>query len=270
MTRTLDRPRTPGAIRPRFSRNIPPFQVRRVAVDDLQVVVRTFGTVSPGSPVFVLVHGIGVSFRYFEPLAEELAKRGVVHLLDMPGYGSSPRPRRNISIAEHGEVLATVLRTEGIENPVLIGHSMGSQMVSEAMVQNPDLTDSVVLMGPTMSPSERTFFSAVFRLTVDMTREPLRGNWTVLTDYLFRCGPIWYAMQVPHLLRDRIEERVPRISARVLVIRGDRDPVVSRPWATHLASLAQDGRFAEVPGPHVVMFTAPEEISALVLEHAGR
>ena len=270
MTRTLDRPRDPGATRPRFSRTIPAFQVRRVAVDDLQVVVRTFGTVRPGAPVFVLVHGIGVSFRYFEPLAEELAKRGVVHLLDMPGYGSSPRPRRNISIAEHGEVLATVLRTEGIENPVLIGHSMGCQMVTEAVTRDPDLTDSVVLMGPTMSPSERTFFSAAFRLGVDMTREPLRGNWTVLTDYLFRCGPVWYAMQVPHLLRDRIEERVPRISARVLVIRGDRDPVVSRPWATHLASLAQDGRFAEVPGPHVVMFTAPERISDLVREHAHR
>ena len=45
-------------------------------------------------------------------------------------------------------------------------------------------------------------------------------------------------------------------------------------WAakskTHLASLASDGRFAEVPGPHVVMFTAPEQISELVKEHAGR
>ena len=270
MTRTLDRPEKPGATRPRFSRTIPPFQVRRVVVDDLQVVLRTFGTVRPGAPVFVLVHGIGVSFRYFEPLAEELAKRGVVHLLDMPGYGSSPRPRRNISIAEHGEVLVSVLRREGIENPVLIGHSMGCQMVTEAVVQDTGISDRVVLMGPTMSPSERTFLSAALRLTADMTREPLRGNWTVLTDYLFRCGPVWYAMQVPHLLRDRIEERVARISARVLVIRGDRDPVVSRPWATHLASLARDGRFAEVPGPHVVMFTAPEEISHLVLEHTGR
>jgi pimeloyl-ACP methyl ester carboxylesterase len=271
VSRTLDPERSvAGAESARTPRRIPPFQLRRVAVDDLEVVVRTFGTVVAGAPVFVLVHGIGVSFRYYEPLAKELAKRGVVHLLDMPGYGSSPRPRRNISIAEHGQVLATVLRTEGIENPVLIGHSMGCQMVTEAVTQDPDLTDDVVLMGPTMSPSERTFFSAALRLATDMTREPLRGNWTVLTDYLFRCGPIWYAMQVPHLLRDRIEERVPRVSARVLVIRGDRDPVVSRPWATHLASLARDGRFAEVPGPHVVMFTAPETISELVLEYTGR
>jgi pimeloyl-ACP methyl ester carboxylesterase len=254
----------------RTARTIPPFEVRRLTVGGHEIVVRTFGMAAPGAPVFVLVHGIGVSYRYFQPLAEELAKRGVVHQLDMPGYGSSPRPDHNVSIAEHGQVLAAFLRTEGLQDPVLIGHSMGCQMVTEVAMRHPDISSDIVLLGPTMAPSERTFFSAALRLGIDMTREPPRGNWTVVTDYLFRCGPIWYAMQVPHLLRDRIEERVPRIPSRVLVIRGDRDPVVSRPWATHLASLAADGRFAEVPGPHVVMFTAPEQISNLVLEHTGR
>jgi pimeloyl-ACP methyl ester carboxylesterase len=244
--------------------------IRRLTVGGLEIVVRTFGTAAPGAPVFVLVHGIGVSYRYFQPLAEALAKRGVVHQLDMPGYGRSPRPEHDVSIAEHGEVLAAFLRAEALDDPVLIGHSMGCQMVTEAAMRHPEISGEIVLLGPTMSPSERTFFSAALRLGIDMTREPLRSNWTVITDYLFRCGPIWYAMQLPHLLRDRIEERMPRIQSRVLVIRGDRDPVVSRSWGAHLASLAPRGRFAEVPGPHVVMFTAPDQISDLLLEELGR
>src|SRR3982751_3353809 len=59
---------------------------------------------------FVLVHGIGVSSRYFQPLASELARRGRVFLVDLPGYGAAPNPRRDVSLADHAGVLAGFLR----------------------------------------------------------------------------------------------------------------------------------------------------------------
>ncbi len=38
-------------------------------------------------PAFVLVHGIGVSSRYFHPVAAFLAEHGTVYAIDLPGYG---------------------------------------------------------------------------------------------------------------------------------------------------------------------------------------
>ncbi|MHA6513858.1 alpha/beta fold hydrolase [Tessaracoccus sp. Z1128] len=45
------------------------------------------------SPDFVLIHGIGVSARSYGPTAVELANHGDVHLIDLAGYGRSPRPQ---------------------------------------------------------------------------------------------------------------------------------------------------------------------------------
>src|ERR1700760_3021969 len=102
----------------------------RVLYDDLAVVTRRFppveGAPSEGRP-FVLVHGIGVSSRYFHPSAAQLAKYGTAYLVDLPGYGSAPNPHRDVSIANHADVLAKRLEAAGIDDPILVGHSMGTQ-----------------------------------------------------------------------------------------------------------------------------------------------
>ena len=78
---------------------------------------------------FVLVHGIGVSYRYFHPLAGQLAKSGEVFLIDPAGYGSVPDPKRDVSIPLNADVLCTFLQRAGVGNPVLAGHSIGSPLI---------------------------------------------------------------------------------------------------------------------------------------------
>src|ERR1700712_2558914 len=93
----------------------------RTLFDDLAVVIRRFPTrdgVPPGGRPLVLVHGIGASSRYFHPTAAELAKYATVFLVDLPGYGSAPNPRRDVAIADHAGVLARFLDDAGIVHPV--------------------------------------------------------------------------------------------------------------------------------------------------------
>src|SRR3954471_324208 len=90
-----------------------PFYTSRRAFDDLTVVVKRFPGAAEG-PAFVLVHGIGVSSRYFHPAAAQLAKAGTVYLVDLPGYGAAPDPRRDVGIADHAGVLASVLEDSGL------------------------------------------------------------------------------------------------------------------------------------------------------------
>jgi pimeloyl-ACP methyl ester carboxylesterase len=241
---------------------------RKEDIDGLTIGLRVVGTPIPGGPVFVLVHGIGVSMRYYRPLAEELAKQGIVYLVDMPGYGTSPNPHRDVSVSDHADTLAKLLDREGIIDPVLVGHSMGAQIVSDLAARHPQVTDRVVLLGPTLVPRERTLLRSAVRLGIDMLLEPVRANAIVITDYIFRCRPPWYLAQLPHLLRDRMEDRMPSITARVLVVRGDRDPVVTRDWVEQVAALAPNGRAAEVTGAHVIMYTAPMDLARMILEHA--
>jgi pimeloyl-ACP methyl ester carboxylesterase len=90
----------------------------------------------------------------------------------------------------------------------------------------------------------------------------------VSVDYFFRCGIPYFLKQTRHLLADRIEDRLPLLAVKALVIRGDKDCICLEPWTRHVADLLRDGSYAEVPGPHVIMFTDPPRVAAFIANHA--
>ncbi len=247
-----------------------PYYSSRPLYDDLAVVIKRFpgSSTAVSSRPFVLVHGIGVSSRYFHPLAIELAKCGEVFLIDLAGYGSAPNPKRDVSIQLHADVLGTFLRRAGIDNPVLVGHSMGAQVVSQLAFDSPGVSDRLVLIAPTVNPTDRRLSTEAKALLRDITMESMRSNLIIATDYFVRCGIPYFLAQLKHLLGDRIEDRLPSIEARTLVLRGDTDPIVPRSWAETVAELLPHGTFAEVTGPHVVMHSDPVRIAALIVKHA--
>jgi pimeloyl-ACP methyl ester carboxylesterase len=236
--------------------------------DGVAIHAKRFPGAVAGGPTFVLVHGIGVSSRYFHPVSAELAQRGEVYVVDLPGYGSAPNPRRDVSIADHAGVLGRFIDEVGLDHPVLVGHSMGTQVVSRLAVDQPELSDRVVLMAPTIYPPERQLWRQSLHLLHDIAMELPWVNAIVVTDYFFRCGVPYFFAQSKHLLGDRIEDRLPSLRAKTLVLRGDHDPIVPRGWAEQVAALVPDGRYAEVEGPHIVMWSDPKGTAALILEHA--
>lgn len=238
---------------------------------DLTVVVERFpGSGGAEARTYVLVHGIGVSSRYYRPLAVELARTGRVFLVDLPGYGAAPDPRRDVTLADHAEVLAGFLRQIQVVDPVLVGHSWGTQVVSVLARRHPDVCDTAVMLSPTLEPAARTPARAIGHLLRDALREPPAVVGIAVTDYLVRCGLPYLLRQMPHMIADRLEERVPRHLARTLVINGDRDPIVSPEWARRLADLHPHAEFREVRGPHVIMHTEPAMIARHITEFVAQ
>jgi pimeloyl-ACP methyl ester carboxylesterase len=270
------RPRDESRFRTRAIRGTQFFTSRR-AFDDLTLVVKRFpssthtdtDTDTDTGTNFVMVHGIGVSSRYFHPIAVELARLGTVWLVDLPGYGSAPDPRREVTIGDHATVLGRFLTGASLENPVLVGHSMGSQVVSRLAIEFPDVADHIVLMSPTMRPDLSTVPRALWGLFIDGFRESWAVRWVAAGDYLFRCGVPYIARQLPHMFADRIEERLPALTARTLVLVGDRDPIVGVDWARELAASVPGSTFGIVAGPHAIMYTDPVGVASRIAEHAG-
>ncbi|MDP9027625.1 MAG: alpha/beta hydrolase [Actinomycetota bacterium] len=247
------------------------FYTSRQQHDDLTVVVRRFPgrrEVPPDAAArtFVLVHGLGVSSRYFEPLAAELARRGRVFVVDLPGYGSAPNPKRDVNLADHASALAAFLRESRLVNPVLVGHSMGTEVVAIVAQQHPDVAERIVLMAPTLEPRARTRRAAIAHLLLDALREPPVVFGIAFVDYVIRCGPPYLFAQLRHMLADRLEDRLPTLAARVLVIAGDRDTIVTVEWARSLAALVPGGEFHVVHGPHVIMHTEPAMIAMHIVD----
>lgn len=216
-------------------------------------------------PTIVLVHGIGMSHRYFRRLSDALPTGARVLSVDMPGHGGLSRPHRDLDVREVGALLATLLRRAGIVDATLVGHSMGAQWVVEAAHASPELAGQIVLLGPVVDSRHRSIGAQARALVLDMCGETPVGNLVVLGDYL-RCGIRWYAAQARHMVAYRLGERVSALAQPVVVVRGSADPVAGRSWCRSLAEAATHGSLHEIPGQrHNAHHSAPAAVSSVIV-----
>ena len=229
------------------------------------VVVSDSGS---AGPCYLLVHGIGVSSRYFERLVPLLAESGRVVVVDLPGFGRAPKPAEAMTVEDFAEVVARVIDRLGLGRCMVVGHSMGTQVATRLAIEHPESVASLALLGPVSDPRDRTALRSAFRLALDTLGESPRGNWLVLSDYL-RCGIRWYLRVLPSMLAYRIEDEVARVCAPVLVIRGERDPIARDDWVRALAQRAPLGRAHAVNGArHLVMHAQPRRTADLLIQLA--
>ncbi|WP_127571515.1 alpha/beta fold hydrolase [Georgenia faecalis] len=222
----------------------------------------------PGQRPYVLVHGIGTSSRYFRPLAAELRRTGPVHAVELPGFGPLPRPDRTLTMAELGDVVHTVLVGAGIADAVLVGHSMGAQVVVETLVRHPGVARTAALIGPTTNPAEATAVRQGLRLAQSGLHDSWAAGGVVASDYA-RAGLRWYTRMLRVMLDHPLEERLPLVDADVLVLRGQHDTVAPPAWVDRVVELLPRGQGAIVAGGgHAVMYDRPRAVAALVRELA--
>jgi pimeloyl-ACP methyl ester carboxylesterase len=95
----------------------------------------------------VLVHGAWHGAWCFSALQAELDRRGVPSLaIDLPGHGASTLPLSDMhGDAQHVVDTLAVLRSRGIENVVLAGHSYGGAVISQAASTDPSINHLVYI-----------------------------------------------------------------------------------------------------------------------------
>ncbi|OII14646.1 alpha/beta fold hydrolase [Curtobacterium sp. MCBA15_008] len=241
-------------------------KVETVSVDGLAVRLHTLAPAGrlhdDLAPTVVLVHGIGMSHRSFRRTQRALAVTHRTVGVDLPGFGGVPGAGRRLQIEELADLVVRAVRSRGAGPLVLVGQSMGTQVVAEAARRHAEAVESVVLIGPVVVPGRRSAVLQALDLARDCTVEGVRMNTVVLTDY-FRSVP-QYLRELGPMLRHRLEDTLPHVGQPVLVVRGTRDPIARRDWAARLAAAAPDGRVVELPGPHHVQEHQPVAVARLL------
>lgn len=80
-----------------------------------------------GVPV-ILMHGWGCDHTTVNSIASFLSPYMHIYNLDLPGHGKSDEPPTIWGIEDFTALIEEFVRTLGIENPVLIGHSFGGRI----------------------------------------------------------------------------------------------------------------------------------------------
>jgi pimeloyl-ACP methyl ester carboxylesterase len=101
-----------------------------------------------GKVALLASNGIGISTFFWRHLGQYFAGTHTFVTWDYRGHGSSPVPQgpEDLTIALCARDLFTVLDRAGFQEAVLLGHSMGSQVILEAYRQHPERVRALIPM----------------------------------------------------------------------------------------------------------------------------
>ncbi|MCR2799941.1 alpha/beta hydrolase [Microbacterium sp. zg-Y818] len=234
--------------------------------DGAQLVVEATGA---GARTFLLVHGIGMGRGAFGDLIEHLEPHGRVLALDLPGFGAAEEPPRVPSIERLADLVAAYLRQhEPAERElVAVGHSMGTQVVTELAVRHPALVDRIVLVAPTVDAAARGALPQLGRLALDLFIESPKVVFLGAREYV-RAGPR-LRRKTRAMLAHRPELSYPKVTVPALVIRGENDVVCPRAWCARVAAALRT-RVVEIPGHgHETMIRDAAPAARAILAELG-
>ena len=102
-------------------------------------------------PALVLAHGISDDGLCWTPVADALADNFDVIMMDARGHGLSDGPVRGYSLKEMAEDLAGLINGLELNQPFILGHSMGAITVLALATMYPQIAKAILLEDPPAS-----------------------------------------------------------------------------------------------------------------------
>lgn len=102
----------------------------------------------PEATPLVFVHGLSSYMGFWEYQVPHFQEQRRVLALDLPGYGASGRPDAPYTPPWYAEVLAAWMDEVGLEQAIIVGHSMGGQVALTFALTHPERLDGLVLSAP--------------------------------------------------------------------------------------------------------------------------
>ena len=142
-----------------------------------------------GTVALVFVHGWSCDRSYWKGQLEPFSREFRTVAVDLAGHGESGLEREAWTIGAFGGDVAAVVEGLGLKRTILIGHSMGGDVIVEAARRLPGRVAGLVWvdvykqLGPSMTPEEVRTRMAPFRAAFkETTRTFVRGMFPPGSD----------------------------------------------------------------------------------------
>ena len=235
-----------------------------LTTDDTTWYARIDGEGRPDLPPVVMIHGLVVSGAYFRPVARRLDQELRLFIPDLPGFGRSTTRVKNWSLADYADAIASWMHLHGLNGAVLVGNSLGCQMITLLAVRHPELVRSLVLVAPTMDPQSDSLAEIAARALMDVPRER-PSIWQIWIPDFFRAGPRRALQALIAGMDDHQENRLECITQHSLVVGGEDDPIISVNWVRTMAARIPNGEAVILPGAaHAMNYSDPRALAAVI------
>jgi pimeloyl-ACP methyl ester carboxylesterase len=209
-----------------------------------------------GTPLLML-HGWSQSLQQLKPLGELLIASSQVHLVDLPGFGSSKAPDGVWSAFDYADRLIAYLDEHNIPQADLFGHSFGGKVAMCAAIRYPNRVRRLVLAAPSGLFRHRTLLQQCRFKMIKWSGKALKmldrccGSQLFSTYFVPRYGSKDY-QQAGHMrsilvrsVNEDLSSEIGSIQASTLIIWGEQDSETPPEMAHRLQSL--------IPSSHLLL-----------------
>lgn len=233
------------------------------------------------SKTLVFLHYFGGSSQTWSIVTDALADDFHCVAIDLCGFGNSATTVWEVSVHEHAEYVANLLKDLEVEDYVLIGHSMGGKIAAYLASKNPKISALILVAPspPTPEPMEDTKRQEMMDMFGDRTAiEELIHKITAkpLSETLFEKTVLEH-LQISEMgwtswlekgSREDISQRMNLITIPVTVISGSKDPNFSTKFLKkEFSQYFPEATFIEVKGSgHLIPLETATELADLIQE----
>jgi 3-oxoadipate enol-lactonase len=233
----------------------------------------------------VLVHPIGASFRFWDPLLPYLGTTTHVIRYDLRGHGGSDAPPGDYGLNQFADDLLDLADALGMDAFDVCGVSLGGMVGLAAAARVPGRIKNLVVcssasrvlappqgwdgrrdaalsagMRPLAGPMVERMFSESFRSSGD----PMVG---LLRSVFENMNPVGYAGACAILRDADLTNQLPKVRANTLVVSGALDPLCPPEKVRALADALPKARYESLECGHFPPVERPEAFAALLLSH---
>lgn len=160
-----------------------------------------------GSPL-LLIHGLGSTWRTWDPVLAGLAAHREVIALDLPGFGATAPLEGEVTIARLADAVSGFIDAHGLAGVDLLGSSVGARLVLELARRGVGGTAVALSPGGFWKPRQRLAFGLSIGASIRLVRalQPvlpaLTRNPVTRTALLAQLSPRPWALDPELVLRE--------------------------------------------------------------------
>lgn len=228
---------------------------KEIGLEGLTVRMEVTGE---GRPL-ILMHGWGCDHTTVRSIAATAAMTHTVYNIDFPGFGGSQEPAEVWGVERYTRLIEELVVKEGLERPVLVGHSFGGRVAILYASRNE--VDKVVLVDAAGIKPSRSLgyylkvysFKAAKRFwKLVLGKEKAQKRIDAMRA---RRGSGDYAAASPMMRRilskvvnEDLTDRLHMIEAPTLLVWGENDTATPMADARKMAKLIPDAGLVSFPG----------------------
>jgi pimeloyl-ACP methyl ester carboxylesterase len=240
----------------------------------------------PSGLRIVCLHGVGDSWRSFEPVLPYLPCSLHTFVPSQRGQGNSGRPATGYRVADLSADLLAFMDALAIPVALIVGHAVGANVAMRFAIDHPERTLGLVLAGASAAPRDNAAVRGLWDSAVSTMFDPVNPNF--VRDFQMST----LAQPAPALLESIVEEsmdvparvwrgtfadlreldfsrELERIRVPTYVSWGSRDAFVSLREQQALTAAIQRARLLLYPGAgHRLHWENPARFAAHVIAFA--